>query len=71
MLIGIPLGMAFGLGVAMLLDAKVKGMSVYRTLFYLPSIVPGVASALLWILHLQSQQRHPELGAGTFWACRA
>jgi multiple sugar transport system permease protein len=50
MLIGIPLSMVFGLGVAMLLDAKVSGMSVYRTLFYLPSIVPGVASALLWIL---------------------
>lgn len=50
MLIGVPLGMVFGLGVAMLLDAKVRGMSVYRTLFYLPSIVPGVASALLWIL---------------------
>jgi len=50
MLIGIPLGMVFGLGVALLLDAKVAGMSIYRTLFYLPSIVPGVASALLWIL---------------------
>ena len=50
MLIGIPLGMVFGLGVALLLDAKVRGMSIYRTLFYLPSIVPGVASALLWIL---------------------
>ncbi|MGD0089650.1 MAG: extracellular solute-binding protein [Planctomycetota bacterium] len=50
MLIGIPLGMVFGLGVAMLLDTKVRGLSIYRTLFYLPSIVPGVASALLWIL---------------------
>ncbi|MCY3019085.1 MAG: extracellular solute-binding protein [Planctomycetota bacterium] len=50
MVIGVPLGMAFGLGVALLLDAKVRYMSVYRTLFYLPSIVPGVASALLWLL---------------------
>jgi multiple sugar transport system permease protein len=50
MVIGVPLGMAFGLGVAMLLDAKVKGLSFYRTLFYMPSIVPGVASALLWLL---------------------
>jgi multiple sugar transport system permease protein len=50
MIIGVPLGMAFGLGVAMLLDAKVRGMTVYRTLFYLPAIVPGVASALLWLL---------------------
>ena len=50
MVIGVPLGMAFGLAVAMLLNANVKGMTLYRTLFYLPAIVPGVASALLWIL---------------------
>ena len=50
MLLGLPLGMALGLGVALLLDARVKGLAVYRTLFYLPAIVPGVASALLWLL---------------------
>ena len=50
MVLGIPLGMAFGLGVALLLDTKVRGMTVYRTLYYLPAIVPGVASALLWIV---------------------
>lgn len=46
--IGIPLGIATGLAIAMLLNAKVGGMSVYRTCFYLPSIVPVVASAVLW-----------------------
>ena len=45
---GIPLGMATSLSVAMLLNAKVKGMAFYRTFFYLPSIVPVVASAVLW-----------------------
>jgi ABC-type sugar transport system permease subunit/ABC-type glycerol-3-phosphate transport system substrate-binding protein len=50
MVLGVPLGMMIGLGVAMLLDANVRHIAVYRTLFYLPSIVPGVASALLWIL---------------------
>jgi multiple sugar transport system permease protein len=49
MLIGVPLGMAVSLGLAMLLNAKVKGMSAWRTLFYLPAIMPGVASALLWM----------------------
>lgn len=47
-IIGIPLGIVTSLSVAMLLNAKVKGMSVYRTFYYLPSIVPVVASALLW-----------------------
>jgi multiple sugar transport system permease protein len=32
----------------MLLNMKVKGMNWYRTAFYVPSIVPGVASAVLW-----------------------
>jgi multiple sugar transport system permease protein len=45
---GIPLGMVTGLAIAMLLNSKVSGMSFYRTFFYMPSIVPVVASALLW-----------------------
>ncbi|HUT33219.1 MAG TPA: extracellular solute-binding protein [Planctomycetota bacterium] len=53
MLIGVPLGMAVSLGLAMLLNQKVKGMSAWRTLFYLPAIMPGVASALLWMWMFQ------------------
>ena len=33
---------------ALLLSAKVRGLSVYRTIFYLPSIVPSVATCVLW-----------------------
>lgn len=46
--IGIPLGMTTGLAIAMLLNMKVKGMSWYRTAFYIPSIVPVIASTFLW-----------------------
>ena len=49
MLISVPLGMAAGLGIALLLNQEVRGMKVYRTLFYLPAIVPIVASSILWI----------------------
>ncbi|MFO1523864.1 MAG: extracellular solute-binding protein [Kiritimatiellia bacterium] len=49
MVIGIPLGMGVGLGIALLLNCNVKGMPVWRTFFYLPSIVPAVASCILWI----------------------
>ncbi len=49
MMIGVPLGMVVGLAIAMLLNTKVAGMSVYRTVYYLPAIVPSVASAILWI----------------------
>ena len=49
MLLGVPLGLALGLGLALLLNQAVAGMSFYRTIYYLPSIVPAVASALLWV----------------------
>ena len=47
-LFGIPLGMVTGLAIALLLNMKVKGMTWYRTAFYIPSIVPAIASAALW-----------------------
>lgn len=45
---GIPLGMTTSLSIAMLLNLRVKGMNWYRTAFYIPSIVPAIASAVLW-----------------------
>jgi len=49
MIIGVPLGLLLGLGIAMLLTQKVRGVALWRTFFYLPSIVPIVASSILWI----------------------
>src|SRR2546421_726526 len=49
MVIGIPLGMALSLAIALLLNLEVRGVAVWRTFFYLPSIVPAVASSILWI----------------------
>jgi len=57
MMLGVPLGMAARLAIAMLLNTKVKGMQVYRTVFYLPAIVPAVASSILWLWVL-----NPEIG---------
>lgn len=47
--IGVPLGLVTGLAIALLLNSAVKGMRFYRTLFYMPAIVPGVASVVLWM----------------------
>lgn len=49
MLIGVPLGMAVGLAIALLLNSEIRGMKVYRALFYLPSVVPLVAGSILWM----------------------
>ncbi|MGI6567036.1 MAG: carbohydrate ABC transporter permease [Limnochordia bacterium] len=35
--------------VATLLNQEVKGLAVFRTIFYLPSVVPAVANAVLWL----------------------
>ncbi|MCL4532414.1 MAG: sugar ABC transporter permease [Actinobacteria bacterium] len=45
----VPLGIIVAFGLAMLLNQKVGGLSIYRTIFYLPSITPFVATAVLWV----------------------
>lgn len=45
----VPLSVAVALLLALLLNMRVKGQSVYRTLLYVPSVVPLVASAILWL----------------------
>ena len=49
MIIGIPLGMTLSLGIALLLNLEIRGVAVWRTFFYLPSIVPAVAASILWL----------------------
>jgi multiple sugar transport system permease protein len=51
----VPLGMIAAFGMALLLNQKVRGMPFYRTAYYIPSIVPAVASAALWLYVLQPQ----------------
>lgn len=44
----VPLHIMVALGLALLLNARVRGVPLWRTAFYLPSITPVVAVALLW-----------------------
>lgn len=48
-LLAVPLSNIYALLMAMLLNAKIRGRSVVRTIFYVPSIVPAVASAGVWM----------------------
>lgn len=48
-LLSVPLKLAFALFVAVLLEKGIRGMSVYRTVYYLPSLIGGsVAAAVMW-----------------------
>lgn len=44
----VPLGIITAMILALLLNLKVKGRSFYRVIFFLPSIVPLVATAVVW-----------------------
>ena len=46
--LSVPLGMISALGVALLLNQKVKFLGLWRVLYYMPAILPAVATALLW-----------------------
>jgi len=47
--ISVPLSTVVSIAIAMLLNMKVRGLTIYRTIFYLPSVVPLVASSILWL----------------------
>ena len=55
-LVSVPLSIVLGVGLAVLLNQKIAGVAVYRTLWFLPSVVPTVAAAVLWIGLLDPQQ---------------
>ncbi len=47
-LLGMPVAIAGSLFLALLLSQKLRGIVIYRTLFYLPSFTSGVALMILW-----------------------
>jgi multiple sugar transport system permease protein len=47
-ILAIPLTLVTGFMVAILMNQKVRGISVYRTIWYLPTLVPAAAAAALW-----------------------
>ncbi len=51
----IPLAILIGVSIALLLNLKVKGMPIYRTVYYLPAIVPVVGASIVWMWLLNPQ----------------
>jgi multiple sugar transport system permease protein len=45
----VPIGLALSLLIAILLNQKAPGMTIWRTIYYLPAVVSGVAVAMLWV----------------------
>jgi multiple sugar transport system permease protein len=47
-LLAVPLHVLFGMALALLLNSGVGGLRFYRTAYFMPSVLSGVAVALLW-----------------------
>lgn len=51
----VPLSIITGVAIAVLLNMKISGMAVYRTIYFLPTLVPHVAVAVIWMWMLNPQ----------------
>jgi multiple sugar transport system permease protein len=47
-LVGVPLNLSVALAVALLLNTKIRGQALFRTMFYLPVVTPLVVAAIIW-----------------------
>lgn len=55
--VSVPLLVAAGYAVALLLNRNVWGLSMWRTIFYMPAVVSGIAVAVMWLWVF-----HPDMG---------
>lgn len=49
-ILAVPANLIFAFLIALMLNRNIKGRTVFRAIFYLPSILPAVASSFVWIL---------------------
>lgn len=54
-LLGVPLFQMAGLALALLLNLRLRGMYLFRTILFLPAVLSGVAVAVLWLQLLRPE----------------
>lgn len=54
-ILSVPLGMAASLLIALVMNMKLKGVNLFRTLFFMPNISSWVAVSVIWITLLDPQ----------------
>ena len=62
----VPLDLAGGLLLALLVRPRLKGMGVFRTVFYLPTVFSGVAFVVVWLWMLNPNGGLINLALGWF-----
>ncbi len=58
MFMSVPLYLVLGLALSLLLNLKIRGINLFRTILFVPSVLSGVAVAVLWVALL-----NPDVGA--------
>lgn len=48
-LLSVPLSLVVGLAVALMLNQRIPGLAILRSIYYLPSVMPAVATSILWL----------------------
>lgn len=46
--VSVPVNILVGIAIALLLNIKIRGRGIYRTIFFIPTLVPVVATATVW-----------------------
>lgn len=54
-IVSVPLNLALSFSIALLMNTKVRGINFFRTLYYLPVVVPAVAGSILWAWILNTE----------------
>ena len=65
-LLSVPLSIVLGVVLATMLSWNVHGQAIYRTLFFIPSVVPVVAASVLWMWLLDPKDGVVNYVAGWF-----
>lgn len=65
-ILAVPLELIVGLALALLLNQQLHGIGFYRTAFYLPGLMPTVASTLLWMVLLDPRNGLVNSALGLF-----
>lgn len=53
-LVNVPITIVLGLALAVLLNKRIPGIKIFRVIYYLPTIVPGIAAIILWMFIFKS-----------------
>jgi multiple sugar transport system permease protein len=66
MAFAVPLTIIFAFTLALLLNSKIRGRGFFRTVYYLPSLVPTVAASIIWVFMLRTRNGLINMALGAF-----